>query len=133
MPTTKPTTMPELIARVADAEDRSDDAAMAPLLADDFTLVGPAGFVLSRDQFMHRHDGGLRVESVTITEVNVRDYGDSGESAIGIGVQTQSATYNGNPADGRFRVTFIGQRGTAGWQLTGMHLSPMLSGPPATD
>jgi hypothetical protein len=59
--------------------------------------------------------------------VHVRDYGDT---AVAIGVRTQQATYQGNPAGGRFRGTHIAARRDGRWLMAGVHLSPM-AGPPA--
>lgn len=113
----------ELGARWAAAEVRGDDAALAELATDDFTLVGPLGFVLDRDQWAHRYAAGLLVtNALTWDELAVRDYGDT---AVVIGKHTQQATFGGNPADGTFRGTHIAVRRDGRWLLAGIHLSPV--------
>lgn len=117
----------ELGKRWADAEVRGDDAALAALATDDFTLVGPLGFVLDRDQWAHRYAAGqLVTNALTWDELTVRDYGDT---AVVIGKHTQQATFAGNPADGTFRGTHIAVRRDGRWLLAGIHLSP-IGGPP---
>jgi uncharacterized protein (TIGR02246 family) len=119
----------ELGRRWADAEQRGDTDALAGMSTDDFTLVGPAGFVLEREQwFAGYHSGALKIQSLTWDDVQVRDYGDT---AVAIGVRTQEATYQGNPAGGRFRGTHIAAHRDGRWLMAGVHLSPMAAPPPA--
>jgi ketosteroid isomerase-like protein len=118
----------ELGRRWADAERRGDVGALENMTTDDFTLVGPAGFVLEREQwFAGYRSGALQIQSLTWDDVHVRDYGDT---AVAIGVRTQQATYQGNPAGGRFRGTQIAARRGGRWLMAGVHLSPM-AGPAA--
>ena len=118
-----------LAARWAAAEIAGDPAAMAEVTVDDFTMVGPAGFVLTREQWMHRYDGGrLVTHSLEWTDAQIRDYGDT---AVAIGVHTQKAHHEGKPVDGSFRATHIAVRRDGEWKLAGLQLSPMAWRPPA--
>jgi ketosteroid isomerase-like protein len=118
----------ELGRRWADAEQRGDVDALQNLSTHDFALVGPAGFVLAREQwFAGYRSGALQIQSLTWDDVHVRDYGDT---AVAIGVRTQQATYQGSPAGGRFRGTHIAAYRDGRWLMAGVHLSPM-AGPPA--
>ena len=118
-----------LAARWAAAEIAGDPAAMAEVTVDDFTMVGPAGFVLTREQWMHRYDGGrLVTHSLEWTDAQIRDYGDT---AVAIGVHTQKASHEGKPVDGSFRVTHIAVRRDGEWKLAGLQLSPMAWRPPS--
>jgi ketosteroid isomerase-like protein len=113
--------------RWAEAEQRGDTETLATMVVDDFTLVGPAGFVLDRGQWLERYrSGDLVTHELVWDQVDVREYGDT---AIAIGVHTQRASYRGNPADGSFRGTHIVVRRDGGWMLAGIHLSP-IGGPP---
>lgn len=117
----------ELGRRWAEAEQRGDVAALDALSTEDFTLVGPVGFVLRKPQWLDRYrNGDLVTRSLVWDEVEIRDYGDA---AVAVGRHTQQASYRGNPADGSFRIThvFVGQVGR--WLLAGVHLSP-IGGPP---
>ena len=118
--------------RWADAERRGDATALGALVVPDFTLVGPLGFVLNREQWLHRFDdGGFVMSALDWDEVEVRVYG---AAAVTIGRQTQQATYRGAPSDGQFRVTQIAVQTDEGWRLAGMHLSPIGAfRPPAGD
>jgi uncharacterized protein (TIGR02246 family) len=112
-----------LVRRWIDAERSGDPEALAPLLAEDFMLVGPLGFMLDKPQFLgSRRSGDLKHESFTFDEVQLRVYGDS---AVAIGTQTQKSTYQGRDASGRFRVTLIPVQQQQHWVLAGIHLSPI--------
>ncbi|HEY7047180.1 MAG TPA: nuclear transport factor 2 family protein [Jatrophihabitantaceae bacterium] len=113
----------ELGARWADAEQRGDSDALATMIVDDFTMVGPLGFVLDRAQWLARYrTGDLVTTSLHWDDVTVRSYGDA---AVAIGRQTQQASYRGQPSDGQFRITHIAVRTADGWRFAGIQLSPI--------
>ena len=120
----------ELGRRWAEAEQRADVEALDALATEDFTLVGPLGFVLNRQQWLDRYrSGALVTQELAWEDVEVRDHGDS---AIAIGVHRQRAEHQGNPADGQFRATHILVRRNGRWLLAGMQLSPIGGPPPFT-
>jgi ketosteroid isomerase-like protein len=83
--------------------------------------------VLDKGQWLERYrSGDFATKSLAWDDVTVRDYGNT---AITVGTQTQQASYQGNPANGQFRVTHVWVRDGAGWELAGVHLSP-IGGPP---
>jgi ketosteroid isomerase-like protein len=109
--------------RWADAQPRGDVDALGALLADDFVLVGPLGFVLDKQQYLgSRRSGDLRHAAFAWNDVRVRLYGDT---AVAVGSQTQQSTYQGRDASGRFRVTQIAVCLGGRWTLVGLHLSPI--------
>lgn len=111
-----------------EAECRGDGEALDALAATGFTLVGPLGFVLVKDQWVSRYrEGALVTHEMSWTDVTVREYG---ETAVAIGVLTQRASFQGAPADGRFRVTQITVRDGDRRLLAGLHYSP-IAAPPA--
>jgi ketosteroid isomerase-like protein len=125
---TTETELRELGAAWAAAELRGDTETLGAMVTDDFTLVGPLGFVLDHDQWMRRYQpGDLVTEELVWDELTVRDYGDT---AVIIGRHTQKANFNGNRVDGSFRSTHIAVRRAGRWLLAGIHLSP-IGGPPA--
>lgn len=116
----------ELGRRWLEAEERNDADALERLLASDFKAVGPFGYVLDKQQWLDRYRSGAYVtKSLTFEDVDVRVHGDT---AVAIGRETQQATYQGQPSNGRFRVTQIAIREGDRWVFAGMHLSPLAEG-----
>ncbi|WP_370948077.1 nuclear transport factor 2 family protein [Amycolatopsis sp. cg5] len=116
----------DLGKRWAAAEEQADRRTLDELTVDGFRLVGPAGFVLDKAQWLTRYDGGLVTESIDWAEVELLDLGDT---VIAIGVHAQVASYQGNPANGRFRATHVVVRRDDQWRLASIQLSP-IGGPP---
>ncbi|WP_427136531.1 nuclear transport factor 2 family protein [Pseudarthrobacter sp. S9] len=111
----------------ADAEVRADVDALDAMTVADFTLVGPLGFVLDKQQWLDRYrSGDLVTSSLTWDNVAVREYATT---AVAIGRHTQQAAYRGTPSDGAFRATHILVRSGDHWQFAGIHLSPIASPP----
>lgn len=108
--------------RWAEAERRGDVAALDALLTDDFTAVGPRGFVLDKKQWLDRYASGVLVhDAFTWDEVTTRQYG---RAAVAVGVQGQQSTFDGRDADGYFRMTQMIVEVDGAWQLAAVHLSP---------
>src|SRR4051812_27983995 len=113
----------DLGRRWAAAEQAGDTATLDTMAVEDFTLVGPYGFVLTKRQWLDRYrDGDLVTSHLEWHDVEVRDYGTV---AVAIGVHTQRAAHQGRPNDGRFRATHIAVQEAGEWKLAGMHLSPL--------
>lgn len=126
---TAPHPVLDLGRRWADAERRGDADALDRLAVDDFTLVGPLGFVLTKRQWLDRYrDGDLVTSHLDWDDVTVRDYGTA---AVAVGVHAQRAAHRGRANDGRFRATHIAVQDTGEWKLAGIHLSPIAGPPPA--
>jgi ketosteroid isomerase-like protein len=117
----------ELGRRWADAEQHGDVDALDAMATDDFTLVGPLGFVLDRSQWLQRfRTGDLVLRSLAWDELAVHDHGDT---AIVVGRHTQEGTFADRAVDGSFRATHVAVRRDDRWLLAAMHLSP-IGGPP---
>jgi len=113
----------ELGRQWAEAERSADLDALGSLLADDFVLVGPLGFVLDKQQYLgSRRTGDLKHQSLVWDDVRVRVYG---EAALAVGSQTQRSTFQGRDASGRFRVTQAAIRQGNRWTIAGLHYSPI--------
>jgi ketosteroid isomerase-like protein len=115
----------------AAAELRGDTSFLGEILADDFVGVGPRGFMLTKDQWLSRHDtGSLRYESFGLDEVQVRLFGDA---AIIVCRQSARGVYDGENGrfelDDQFRATLVFVRQDGRWQLAGLQLSPILGRP----
>jgi ketosteroid isomerase-like protein len=115
----------KLLNRFAEAQRLSDLDALSELLTDDFTLVGPLGFVVPKQQWLEQfRTGALRIESLEWDDVDIRTHVYA-NSAIAIGRLTQTATYGDDRADGAFRVTAIAIGNGVTWHLAGAHYSPI--------
>ncbi len=117
-----------LLQRWAEAELRGDVAALEPMLDADFLAVGPLGFMLTKEQWLARHQPGeLQYQELTAEDATVRPYGDA---AIVVFAQPQRATYKGNEVPGnKFRATLIAVRREGRWVIAGLHLSPIAQPP----
>jgi ketosteroid isomerase-like protein len=117
----------ELERQLAEAETQADVATLDAIATQDFTLVGPAGFVLGKSQWLDRYrEGALVTRSLALEDTTTRFYGDT---AVTIGRHVQRAEYQGRPANGEFRATHIAVSDRGQWRLAGIHLSP-IGGPP---
>jgi hypothetical protein len=106
---------------------RADTATLEAISTGDFTLVGPLGFVLNKQQRLERYrSGDLVTHSLSFEDPLTRVYGDA---AVTIARHVQQASYKGQPADGQFRTTHIAVHREGGWLLAGIQLSP-IGGPP---
>ncbi len=112
----------QLSERWAEAERKMDSNALENIIDGDFSLIGPRGFVLNREQWLNRYKtGDLKNEGF---EWKVEDIKDYGCMAVVQGVQTQKTSYRGQDSSGSFRVSLVavmdGERGhIAHIQLSG--------------
>jgi len=115
----------------AAAELRGDTSFLGDTLADDFVGVGPRGFMLTKDQWLSRHEAGsLRYEAFGLDEVQVRLFGDA---AITVCRQSARGVYedeNGRfELDDQFRATLVFVKQEGRWELANLQLSPILGRP----
>jgi uncharacterized protein (TIGR02246 family) len=115
----------------AAAELHGDASFLAEILAEDFVGVGPRGFMLTKEQWLSRHEtGSLRYEAFGLDEVQVRLYGDT---AITVCRQSARAVYEGENGrfelDDPFRATLVFIKQDGRWQLANLQLSPILGRP----
>jgi ketosteroid isomerase-like protein len=115
----------------AAAELRGDVTSLGEILAEDFVGVGPRGFMLSRDEWLSRHEtGSLRYESFGLDEMQGRLYGDA---AVTVCRQSAEGVYEGENGrfelNEQFRATLVFIREEGSWLLAGLQLSPILGRP----
>ena len=107
----------------AAAELSGDAAFLESVLVDDFIGIGPLGFMLTKQEWLARHQSGdLKYDSLDLDEVKVRVYG---EAAVVIGRQVQSAAYRGNSIKAQLRTTLVLVHQQGQWRLASLHLSPI--------
>lgn len=121
----------DLADKWAAAELGGDTVSLKGILADDFVAVGPRGFVLTKGQWISRHEAGnLKYGSFGLDEAQVRTYGDA---AILVCRQTAAGVYedeNGRyDIDESFRATLVFVNQSGGWRLAALQLSPILGRP----
>jgi ketosteroid isomerase-like protein len=113
--------------RWAEAEQQGDADFLDAIVVDDFTLVGPLGFVLDRQQWSERYrTGDLVTSALEWKDVQVREYGTT---AIAVGVHAQKAAYRGQANDGSFRSTHVLVQDGGEWKLASVHMSPITAPP----
>lgn len=118
----------ELVKRWAAAELDEDADTLGDLLADDFTGIGPIGFVLTKQQWTGRYRGGeLKNAEFEVLEPQVRTYGDT---AVVVGVQKQETSFQGHDTGGSFRLTLVAVRQDGRWRVANIQLSGPLGPPP---
>jgi ketosteroid isomerase-like protein len=117
----------KLVEDWAAAELHGDTTFLGSALADDFVGIGPRGFMLTKDQWLERHESGkLRYESIGWDEVQVRHYGDA---AVVTGRQSAEGKYEDYDLRDQFRATLIFVEQHGRWLLAGLHLSPIAGRP----
>ena len=105
----------------ANAELRGDVAFLEKTLADDFTGIGPLGFMLTRQEWIERHrSGDMKYDSFDLDEVRVRAYN---EAAVLTSRQVQNAAYRGNSINAQFRITLVFVQQQGQWKLANLQLS----------
>ncbi|RCW46063.1 ketosteroid isomerase-like protein [Halopolyspora algeriensis] len=115
----------DVVQSWAAAEGSGDAATLRTLLTDDFTGIGPHGFVLDKQQWVARYNAGELVnEEFAVDETAVRTYTST---AIAVGVQNQQATYRGHSVDGSFRLSAVLVDGDRGWSIAHIQLSNLPS------
>ena len=114
------------VLRLADAwataELRGDTTFLERILTDDYIGIGPLGFMLTKQEWIVRHQAGdLKYESFSLDEVKVRVYNN--DAAILTGRQVQNGAYRGNSIQAQFRITLVFVRQQGQWQLASLQLS----------
>ena len=120
----------DLVRRWAAAEQQNDLGLLDGVLADDFQGVGPAGFVLTREQWLARFGNGLENRAFAVEDAQVRDYG---AASVVIGAVAQETSFQGRDNSGRFRLTLVAVRPDDRWRVANVHIGPLQpAGPPSS-
>ena len=107
------------------AQIHADATALDRIYADDFIGVGPSGRVRTKPQVISDFtSGGLKFQSITTDDVQVRVYGNTA-------VETGRSTMIGQdknkvvPRDNRFTRVWVKLHGS--WQLVANHYSLLIT------
>jgi len=113
-------TFEELLARWRRAEACADIHGLDDLLAADFRGDGPLGYVLGKPQWLDRYrSGDLVITTFEWTATGIRVLH---RTAIGAGVQTQVARYQGRDWSGAFASTVVAVRDGRRWSIVNVQL-----------
>jgi ketosteroid isomerase-like protein len=105
----------------ASAERAGDTCALAALLTDDFTGVGPLGFVLPKAGWLARHQqGALSYQAFGFDQTQSRVHGDA---AVITGRNLARGAYQGNPVPEAVRATLTLVADAGRWRLAAIHMS----------
>ena len=114
-------TIRQLDSERIQAQIAADTVTLNRIYADDFIGVGPSGTVRTKPQVISDFtSGGLKFQSITTDDVQVRVYGNTA-------VETGRSTMIGQdknkvvPRDNRFTRVWVKQQGH--WQLVANHYS----------
>ena len=111
----------EFLTTWAAAEQAGDTTALETQLADDFTAVGPLGFILTKQAWLARHrHGDLTYQAFSLSEVTART---AGGTAIVTARNNTRGDYQGHPIPQAVRATLILGSDTGSWKLAAIHLS----------
>jgi ketosteroid isomerase-like protein len=111
------------------AELQGDVAWIKSSLTDDFTGIGPLGFMLSKQDWVGRHaPGQLTYETFELDDVQVREFG--GAAAV-TAHQIAKGAFMGNPVPEHLRATLVLGDQSGAWKLTTIHMSFMAGTPGA--
>jgi hypothetical protein len=122
-------TFDDVLSGWIDAEARGDAAVLDVLLDDEFRGDGPYGFVLTKQQWLDRYrTGDLANDAFAWERTRVRVHDDA---AVAMGIQTQTARYQGLDCSGRFLGTLVAVRRGGRWSIVNVQLSPATDPPDA--
>jgi uncharacterized protein (TIGR02246 family) len=120
-------TVEQLVQTWVAAQLADDAGALEQMVTDDFTVIGPRGFILGKREWLAGYKSGdLKFESLDWSEAKVRTYGDS---AIVTGRDKQRVSYQGQPQAMDLRATLVFVRQRDEWRLAAAQFSP-IAGPP---
>ena len=123
-------TLCEMELRLTEALRRNDADALSRIYADEFHLVNFRGTRVDKAAVLRAlREGRLRFDSLVVSELHVRVYGDLG---IISGRQNQVAREPGpdatpHPKIVRFTHVYVRREGT--WQLIASQITPILPRP----
>ena len=115
-------TFDDVLSGWIDAEARGDADLLDTLLDDDFRGDGPRGFVLTKQEWLDRYRrGDLANDEFAWEDTRLRVHDDA---AVAMGIQTQTASYQGLDCSGRFLGTLVAIRRDGRWTIVNVQLRP---------
>ena len=103
---------------------KKDQAAVKPLLADDFEIWMPNGDAVDGEDWLPVVLGKFDLKSFRVSQVSVRDFGDT---AIVKFMRSQKAQLQGKDESGEFFVVDVWRKSGDAWQLSDRYASKVSS------
>jgi hypothetical protein len=101
----------------------SDWEALDRLIAPNARIIGPRGFIISRDEWIGVHQGSdYQQVKLEVSDTEVHAYDSAG---IRFDVVASECAYKGEPIAGRFRVTQVWVTDHARWQLAAVQYTSL--------
>jgi hypothetical protein len=95
-----------------------DGEALDRIVADDCQIIGPKGFLISKQDWIGTHMGDVyELLALEIVDSAVHGWGDS---AVTVDLQQSACIFHGERIEGLFRVLSVWHAGDGGWQLVGL-------------
>jgi ketosteroid isomerase-like protein len=105
----------------AAAEQAGDTATLDTLLTEDFTAVGPLGFILPKQAWQARHRSrDLTYDRFGLDDTHTRMFGDT---AVVTARNTTRGSYQGHPIPEAVRATLVLVTVAGGWKVAALHMS----------
>lgn len=109
--------------RVNEAMLGSDWGTLNELIAPDARIIGPRGFIISRDEWIGAHqESDYKQVRLEATETDVHAYDNAG---IRFDVVESECTYKGETITGRFRVAQVWVTDRGRWQLAAVQYTAL--------
>lgn len=114
----------DLETRLADAMQTSDVSALDELLAEDLLFTNHDGKQVTKHEDLALHRSGLlKLEKLSLSEVSVRELGDS--AVVSAHVQL-AGRYAESAFEGAFRFTRVWALRDSRWQVVAAHSSTVV-------
>jgi len=114
-------TLLKLTDDITTAKTKRDTAALDRLLAGEYILTNPAGFVANKSEYLD----GARADTATYESVTNYDQVVSlyGDAAVVVGGTTVKGRFDGHEIGGQFRFTHVFVKREDRWQAVATQLT----------
>jgi uncharacterized protein (TIGR02246 family) len=101
---------------------RGDQTTIDRIMAEDCLLVSSTGELMTKGQADADRRTHTKISASTITQINVRVFGDT---AIVIGTNLETSTYDGHSTSGQYRWTDVFMKRSGRWRVVSAQSTSM--------